>query len=649
MLIIAVVAGVCIKITRTKIDKVVNITYYAAYETLNTVSATLISNAYTIKKNNLETYPGGCTVKECPNGYAFNKLSCTCESISVTLPTAGNDFCSAIEEYVNVQSANCSGNNKSTIAQAVASGDFSGVTPDIVLRNGMKLYNVKNDYIEIPQLKDNMKSASRTPVGIRIANLYNKIYNSYKNNLLSVFNKIALPVQAGDSGNSSVTLSGADCVGQMNQVACSDSGGTWSSNGTSCTCSCKSGYGISKTIKHPTCVPCDGKCAAHCTQCDKCTGFCTACESGYHLDGTTVIGNTCEPCDKSCGANCFNCDKCTGKCRACKSGYHLSGNSCVQDCNKSCGSNCADCDTCTGKCRACSGGYELKDGSCGECNKSCGTGCTNCDACTGKCSGCSSDYNLVNDSCVMKTCDSSASNTCTSSGGTMSAYPDCKCGNCPEGYASDGAQCKELTCPTDAVNACVASSGTMSSYSEGCNCKCEEPYESTGSNTCKRKSCPSEPLNKCTSSGGNMTLYPDCECYCPAGMFIYDGKCITMDEGGYVVYVDVNGNAGDSILYEDVFPFYMNLAGVVIPAFPDDGSERGGNSKQDLEVSLQYDDYSGKNRVIKWLLKSTSFREAACKSGYVQTSAYCGSMSTHSKCKEHDSDCRIVPIKPIKM
>ena len=634
MLIIAVVAGVCIKITRTKIDKVVNITYYAAYETLNTVSATLISNAYTIKKNNLETYPGGCTVKECPNGYAFNKLSCTCESISVTLPTAGNDFCSAIEEYVNVQSANCSGNNKSTIAQAVASGSFAGVTPDIVLRNGMKLYNVKNDYIEIPQLKDNMKSASAQGFDFKVK--FANLFKEYRANLANMYNNIVAALPAWATSN--IVPCGPEA-----KEKCMNSGGHYMQPAFDCICECPPEH----LLENLYCVPCTKNCkTAYCADCDICTGICRACESGYHFG---EFNRCISDCNKTCVANCANCDTCTGTCNACKSGYHLSGNSCVQDCNKSCGSNCADCDTCTGKCRACNSGYNLNNGSCGACDKSCGAGCTDCDACSGTCKSCSSDYNLVNGSCVMKTCDSSASNTCTSSGGTMSAYPDCKCGNCPEGYASDGAQCKELTCPTDAVNACVASSGTMSSYSEGCNCKCEEPYESTGSNTCKRKSCPSEPLNKCTSSGGNMTLYPDCECYCPAGMFIYDGKCITMDEGGYVVYVDVNGNAGDSILYEDVFPFYMNLAGVVIPAFPDDGSERGGNSKQDLEVSLQYDDYSGKNRTIKWLLKSTSFREAACKSGYVQTSAYCGSMSTHSKCKEHDSDCRIVPIKPIKM
>ena len=57
-----------------------------------------------------------------------------------------------------------------------------------------------------------------------------------------------------------------------------------------------------------------------------------------------------------------------------------------------------------------------------------------------------------------------------------------------------------------------------------------------------------------------MTDYPDCGCYCPAGMFLADDKCVTMDEGGYIVYVDVNGNSGDSILYEDVFPFYLTLS-----------------------------------------------------------------------------------------
>ena len=561
MLIIAIVAGVCIKITRTKLDKVVTYTYYAAYETLNSVSANLIGNSYSIKKQDTEYKEGTCsTEKQCPDGYAFDKSVCDCVSISVTLPTNGNDFCEAVEESVNTVSSNCSGNNKSAISQAVASKDFSGVTPDIVLRNGMKLYNVKNDYVEIPQLKGNMKTGSDP--SIKFANIFNTLSTAYS--------KLNTKVTEFITNNSLIPA--AQAIPTLCRVM-----------------TCNPGY----VYNQSTC---------------RCESICVPPAYWNHLY------NRCEnTCNKSCGSNCSSCDKCTGKCNSCNSGYQLSGGSCV------------------------------------ACNKSCSAGCSNCNKCTGQCNSCSGDYNLVNGSCVKKTCNSSAISTCTSSGGTMTSYPDCKCTNCPAGYASDGSQCKELTCATNTVNACVSSHGMMSTYLEGCLCKCEEPYESTGANTCRRKTCNADSISQCVDSGGNMTDYPDCGCYCPAGMFLADGKCVTMDEGGYIVYVDVNGNSGDSILYEDVFPFYLTLSGTVVPGFPEDGSERGGNSKSDLEVSLQYDDYSGQVRIVKWLLKSTSFREAACKSGYIQTSAYCGGMTIDDKCKVQDADCRLVPIRPIKM
>ena len=546
MLIIAVVAGVCIKITRTKLDKVVTYTYFAAYDTLNSVSANLIGNSYSIKKQDTEHKEGTCsTEKQCPDGYAFDKSVCDCVSISVTLPTNGNDFCEAVEESVNTISSNCSGNNKSAISQAVASKDFSGVQPDIVLRNGMKLYNVKNDYVEIPQLKGNMKTANNVFSGVTLAikrNFY-LVYINIKKSILYICNQNLFipkvfaydrPIQVDDD-------------------------------------ICPSGYTLKWTGNSYVCMP--------------------GCAAGYQL-----IGGKCvkvEQAHPMCLEGQVWSEE-EGRCVTIQ----------MQLCDLSLISSCLS-----------SGGIM---GPYPECK------------------------------CIKQTCDSNATQICQNSGGWLTPYPGCKC-NCPAGYASSDGKCVELTCATDVANACYASHGTMSSYLEGCTCKCEEPYESTGANTCRRKTCNADAISQCRGSGGEMTDYPDCGCYCPAGMFEASGTCVTMDEAGYIVYVDVNGNSGDSILYEDVFPFYLTLSGTVVPGFPEDGSERGGNSKSDLEVSLQYDDYSGQARVVKWLLKSTSFREAACKSGYIQTSAYCGGMTIDDKCKVQDADCRLVPIRPIKM
>lgn len=116
---------------------------------------------------------------------------------------------------------------------------------------------------------------------------------------------------------------------------------------------------------------------------------------------------------------------------------------------------------------------------------------------------------------------------------------------------------------------------------------------------------------------------------------------------GYTVYADVNGDSGDSVLYEDVFPFYITLSGTVVPAF-DSNIEAGGNSKSELEVSLSYDDYTTGSRVKKWILKSVSFQEAACTAGYVRTGFYCSGINVDAKCQNQDANCQLVIIKPLR-
>lgn len=84
-----------------------------------------------------------------------------------------------------------------------------------------------------------------------------------------------------------------------------------------------------------------------------------------------------------------------------------------------------------------------------------------------------------------------------------------------------------------------------------------------------------------------------------------------LNEKGYIVYVDIDGERGDSILYEDVYPFYITFSGLVIPAF-ERGKESGGNSKAHLAVSVKYDTYDS-TRKINWMTpKSTDFQHAAC-------------------------------------
>lgn len=116
---------------------------------------------------------------------------------------------------------------------------------------------------------------------------------------------------------------------------------------------------------------------------------------------------------------------------------------------------------------------------------------------------------------------------------------------------------------------------------------------------------------------------------------------------GYIVYADINGLSGDSVLYEDVFPFYITLSGTVIPGY-DEAVEAGGNSNVEMAVSVSYDDYSSGNRQKSWLVKSKSFQEAACKAGYVTALSYCGNYSVDTLCNDLEKDCRVVPVKPLR-
>ena len=123
---------------------------------------------------------------------------------------------------------------------------------------------------------------------------------------------------------------------------------------------------------------------------------------------------------------------------------------------------------------------------------------------------------------------------------------------------------------------------------------------------------------------------------------------------GYTVYVDIDGAKGDSQLWSDVYPFYVTLSGKIIPAYDKaNPGVSGGDSTHHLQVSVQYEDYSSGNRRMKWLSKSTSFKEGACLSGYIgDATPYCkdsGAVSKLSECTtDSNSMCHLKHIQPVK-
>ena len=122
-----------------------------------------------------------------------------------------------------------------------------------------------------------------------------------------------------------------------------------------------------------------------------------------------------------------------------------------------------------------------------------------------------------------------------------------------------------------------------------------------------------------------------------------------IDTTGYIAFIDIDGSSGTSTLWQDIFPFYITMSGKVIPAYRNDF---GGSNKAYLSVSV-YNEISNDGGTRKsWVVKSVSFKEAACRSGYIsQMATYCSTapaIGAHATCSATGSDCRIQAIPPIK-
>lgn len=134
-----------------------------------------------------------------------------------------------------------------------------------------------------------------------------------------------------------------------------------------------------------------------------------------------------------------------------------------------------------------------------------------------------------------------------------------------------------------------------------------------------------------------------------------DELTVDLDEWGYVVYIDIDGTrGGSSQLWEDVYPFYITLSGTLIPAYDSaNAGEFGGDSTFHLQTSvmdIHTDPDSG--QAVRWLTKSTSFKESACKMGLVKTdgeNTYCSGVEVDELCSTDDShDCKLKIISPVK-
>lgn len=344
MLIIAVVVGVSIKITKAKLDSVISYTYYAAYSTLRSATSEIIADydpnkdAYTYQRRffdmfnlspdaiavNLEqainTYDtidcsiitniptndsvytasvltslntdltmsteegtnegggegggeenGACAGKivACSSDKYYNYDKCACVPKKATIPKTGEKFCTLLEEYVNIAGGTSTCNGSAISANTT---DFSDKTPDLTLRNGLRIYGLKGDYAAIPMLAgNNIAYNTDLSIGERIVILIKKLkrdvvaYTDFMKSQITAFYRDmwSQPAYARCAqvnimiGQTCAESGGKLCDGSIHEEdgcfrcctpklcnvsdisKCSSSGGTF--NLTGCYCSCPSG------------------------------------------------------------------------------------------------------------------------------------------------------------------------------------------------------------------------------------------------------------------------------------------------------------------------------------------------------------------------------------------------------------------------
>ena len=89
--------------------------------------------------------------KTCNDTQEWRDLpDCKCVPIARSLPRNGQKFCEMFEGRVNTNSGDCDGSAISTTTT-----DFSDKTPDLVLRNGIRIYNLHSNPRKINDLQGN--------------------------------------------------------------------------------------------------------------------------------------------------------------------------------------------------------------------------------------------------------------------------------------------------------------------------------------------------------------------------------------------------------------------------------------------------------------------------------------------------------------
>ena len=301
--------------------------------------------------------------------------------------------------------------------------------------------------------------------------------------------------------------------------------------------------------------------------------------------------------------------------------------------------------------------------------------------------GCTSVVILGRNVCK---CTATVSNggSLPSIGGSTPIKTPCRISSCPAGQHLVNANSSSCSCQPDEVppvdntpteetcpiTSCPAGQHLVNANSSSCSCQPDEvpPVDNTPTEeTCPITNCPAG-QHLVNANSSSCSCQPDEEpsaddtnddtnddttggggnSYNPPSL-----NTVSVDTGeyGYLVYVDVDGRKGNTKLWEDVYPFYITLSGQVVPLYNKDAGSSddsmGGNSTQYLQTSIEYEYIDNGRRKKEWLAKSVSYQEGACKSGYITSSKYCGTIATDSKCSQASTTgakCTLKTIKPVK-
>lgn len=217
------------------------------------------------------------------------------------------------------------------------------------------------------------------------------------------------------------------------------------------------------------------KCESTCSDCNKSTGLCNTCQSGYYLENGKCV---------SCPANasCSN-----GLTFTCNDYYYKSGTSCVSICNgvtcksgyeavSKASSCCCESDT------GCSAG-QVYNTTIQKCVAAvCPVGCA--DMCKNGCGSCESGRYLNYNDGLCPTCSSAIANcqTCTSSASGVT------CTSCASGYTLSGGKCvlQLVSCKVgqykNSSGTCVNCPSSCSACTSATNCTiCASGYTLSGS------------------------------------------------------------------------------------------------------------------------------------------------------------------------